>query len=56
MPSIRVKDSFIDEERTVSFFDLVLPLYRMADNGMPIKLEGTCFPIGRGIYLGSAEK
>ena len=48
MPAIRVADSFIDD-------DLVLPLYRMTENGTPIKLEGTCFPIGRGIHLTAAH-
>lgn len=55
MPPIRVADSFIANDRQVSYFDLVLPLYRMNENGTPIKLEGTCFPIGRRIYLTAAH-
>ncbi len=55
MPKIQVEDSFIYEDRSVSYFDLVLPLYRMTASGTPLKLEGTCFPISRGIYLTAAH-
>lgn len=55
MPAVRVKDSFIDADRTVSYHDLVLPFYKMAADGTPTELVGTCFPVGRGVYLTAAH-
>ena len=36
-------------------YDLVLPFYKMAADGTPTELVGTCFPIGIGIYLTAAH-
>lgn len=55
MPAIKVEDSYIDAERMLSYYDLVLPFYKMNADGSPKNLVGTCFPIGRGIYLTAAH-
>ncbi|WP_373650313.1 trypsin-like peptidase domain-containing protein [Schlesneria sp. DSM 10557] len=55
MPHVLVADSFLDEERKVSYYDVVLPFFKMAADGTPIEHVGTCFPIGIGIYLTAAH-
>jgi hypothetical protein len=55
MPPISVADSFIDDERTASYYDLVIPFCKMEADGNPCYLVGTCFPIGIGIYLTAAH-
>jgi hypothetical protein len=55
MPPVRIEKSFIDGERTLSYYDLVLPFFKMEADGTPTKLVGTCFPVGRGIYLTAAH-
>ena len=52
---VQIAESFIDGDRTVSYYDLVLPFFKMAADGTPLQLVGTCFPIGRGIYLTAAH-
>jgi len=54
MPPVLVADSFMDDERKVSYYDVVLPLYKLAQGRSP-ELIGTCFPIGIGIYLTAAH-
>ena len=54
MPAIAIQNSFVDDERTISYYDFVHPLYKIHDAGPP-ELIGTCFPIGIGIYLTAAH-
>tara|TARA_E500000305_G_scaffold111956_2_gene130359 strand:- start:108327 stop:109259 length:933 start_codon:yes stop_codon:yes gene_type:complete len=55
MPQIPVGNSFIDEARENSYYDLVMPLYKMTSSGEPTYQLGTCFPIGSGVYLTAAH-
>ena len=54
MPAIAIQNSFINDEKTISYYDFVHPLYKIHDAGPP-ELIGTCFPIGIGIYLTAAH-
>lgn len=55
MGQVRISDSFIYGDGAVSCYDLVLPFFKMSADGTPTQLIGTCFPIGRGIYLTAAH-
>jgi hypothetical protein len=47
--------SFLDDERKLSFYDVVFPLVKLRANRTPEYLLGTCFPLGSGLYATAAH-
>jgi len=48
MKQFTLAESFLADDRELSFFDVVLPLFKMTDRGVLEALLGSCFPIGIG--------
>lgn len=55
MKQVPLAESFFDDERELSLFDVVLPLFKMTDRAVPEELLGSCFPIGIGVYATAAH-
>ena len=55
MEQLKPEESFLDDEKELSLFDVVFPLFEMDINTKPLKLLGSCFPIGKGIYATAAH-
>jgi hypothetical protein len=55
MKQISLSESFLGEDKRLSYFDLVHPLFKMNSLGVPESLLGSCFPIGVGFYVTAAH-
>ena len=55
MRQVKLQDSFLDERRELSLYDVVFPLLSMTESGVPEFLLGSCFPLGRGLYATAAH-
>ena len=55
MKQLVLSESFLDEEKELSYFDVVHPLLKLNAFGVPELILGSCFPIGIGIYASAAH-
>lgn len=55
MKQVTFAESFLGDDRELSLFDVVLPLFKLTDRGVPEALLGSCFPIGIGVYATAAH-
>ncbi|MEZ6048747.1 MAG: CPXCG motif-containing cysteine-rich protein [Planctomycetaceae bacterium] len=55
MKQLKVEESFLDDYQELSLFDVISPLFKMDEHGVPEQLLGSCFAIGVGIYATAAH-
>jgi hypothetical protein len=55
LKQLKLAESFLDDKQELSLFDVVLPLLKMGDRGVPELLLGSCFAIGVGVYATAAH-
>ncbi len=55
MKQVKPLESFLDADKELSLFDIVLPLLKMSERGVPEEHLGSCFPIGIGLYATAAH-